>query len=70
VLCFVKSEGDVIGCSRQPVNVHDDGGDSERRPQHSSCYERSERGKPPVSKGTATVENGVQVVNIKVENGY
>jgi hypothetical protein len=39
-------------------------------PSVPSCYECSKKRKPPVTEGTSTVENGMQVVNIKVVNGY
>jgi plastocyanin len=39
-------------------------------PSVPSCYECSGKGKPPVTKGTATMQDGVQVVNVRVVNGY
>ena len=39
-------------------------------PSVPSCYECSGKGKPPITEGTANTEDGVQVVNVRVVNGY
>jgi len=36
-------------------------------PGVSSCYECSGKGKPPVTEGKATIESGMQVVDVKID---
>jgi plastocyanin domain-containing protein len=45
-------------------------GSTDANPDVPPCYQCSGKGKPPVTEGTATVQNGAQVVNIRIENGY
>jgi plastocyanin domain-containing protein len=38
-------------------------------PGIAACSECSGKGKPPITEGQATAQAGVQVVNVKIENG-
>ena len=45
-------------------------GSADTAPGIPACYECSGEGTPPVVEGRAMIENGAQVVRIKIVNGY
>jgi plastocyanin len=80
VLAFTAAV--ACGCSASPMQKAQSAGgptaagkrmmsaSADTSPGIPACYECSGKGKPPVVGGGAAIENGAQVVSIKIENGY